>query len=95
MRVARKALGTACDFTIAGPDKGEGGKYLLLPPGYQNEPPMAMWSFGSNPSATWSSDAASYGIQKGKPFAPDERMRKIYDRSRRGRSCYSRYRLPL
>ena len=27
------------DVGIAGPDKGEGGKYLLLPPGYQGEVP--------------------------------------------------------
>ena len=27
------------DIGITGPDKGEGGKYLLLPPGYEGEVP--------------------------------------------------------
>lgn len=142
------------DVGITGPDKGEGGKYLLLPPGYQGEVPSGytvvrsptfnIWipwrSFlvkgdpkpgvelvtkntkiyplgsGSNPPTInfvnmsgkpfntvapadyrfWellnqvvqeepseSLDQirlgyyASIGIQKGKPFKPDERMKKI------------------
>ena len=27
------------DVGITGPDKGEGGKYLLLPPGYKGDVP--------------------------------------------------------
>ena len=29
------------DMGIAGPDKGEGGKYLFLPPGYDGDVPTA------------------------------------------------------
>lgn len=142
------------DLGMVGPDKGEGGKYLLLPPGYKGEVPegylvirpatfsiWAAWrtflengdpkpgvdrvkkftkiyplSQGANPAAldfvnvsgrdfctvgpgdyafwellnqvvqeepTESVDPvtlgfwASIGIQKGKPFAPDARMKKI------------------
>jgi hypothetical protein len=28
-----------CDMGLTGPDKGEGGKYLVLPPGYEGEIP--------------------------------------------------------
>jgi hypothetical protein len=142
------------DLGIVGPDKGEGGKYLLLPPGYKGEVPQgyfvvrpatfSIWAAwrtflvdgdpkpgvdmvkkftkiyplteAANPPALkfvnvsgrdFSTDApadypfweylnqvvqeeptdsvdpvtlglyASIGIQKGKPFAPDARMKKI------------------
>lgn len=142
------------DVGITGPDKGEGGKYLLLPPGYKGEvpegyivvrpptfsnwmpwrsflvkgdpkpgvelvkkftkvyplsqvgnpPPMKFIDMSGKPFNTvapadytfWEllnqvvqeepSDSldpvrlglyASIGIQKGKPFAPDKRMKKI------------------
>jgi hypothetical protein len=140
------------DLGITGPDKGRGGKYLVLPPGYKGQVPKGyivvrpptfsnwipwrsflvngdpkpgvdlvkkftkIYPLGSNPTAMkfvdmsgkpfntvapadyrfWEllnqvvqeepSDSldqirlgfyASIGIQKGKPFAPDERMKKI------------------
>lgn len=35
------------DVGFVGPDKGEGGKYLLLPPGYQGEEPEGYFTFRS------------------------------------------------
>lgn len=146
------------DIGLTGPDKGEGGKYLILPPDYKGEVPSGYfvarpktyrcWWFGrgqtikgepgpaverfkkhtrvyslakkGNPpkmefinasgkklDTTCSDDAgmfeevaavvlfehlnaldaeergllASIGIQKGKPFNPDARMRKVLERS--------------
>ena len=37
----------AGDVGFAGPDKGEGGKYLLLPPGYQGEVPAGYFAYRS------------------------------------------------
>jgi hypothetical protein len=140
------------DFGNAGPDKGKGGKYLLVPPGYEGDIPdgyivkksethghwlamrgfmkdfeadpvvknmkdhfrlyplgkepkevnwvnVAMKAFNTlhaqnitffeevnevvqeEPSAAWDPEVlgmlASIGIEKGKPFAPDARMKKI------------------
>ena len=142
------------DFGNAGPDKGQGGKFLILPPGYKDEVPegyfvvrpatYAVWTPGrgmlvngdpkpavesikkllkiyplaqaANPPVTKFTNMsgvthstihsnnfhfyeeihevlemepnealdpetlglfASIGLQKGKPFAPDERMKKI------------------
>ncbi len=96
------------DMGRAGRDKGKGGKYLLLPPGYNGEvadPPtmgfidMSGKYFNCIPSNDMSfyeeinqvvqeepleaTDPeirgllASIGIQKGKPFAPDDRMKSI------------------
>ena len=36
-----------CDVGFVGPDKGEGGKYLLLPPDYKGEQPDGYFSFRS------------------------------------------------
>lgn len=36
-----------CDVGFVGPDKGEGGKYLLLPPGYEGEKPEGYFTFPS------------------------------------------------
>jgi hypothetical protein len=143
-----------CDFGNAGPDKGKGGKYLFLPPGYKGDVPSGyfvmrpatygLWAGGrgflvngdpkpavdaikthlriyplaqaAKPPVTKFSNVsgvphktvhannfhfyeevneivqeepsealdpetlgllASIGIEKGKPFAPDERMKKI------------------
>jgi hypothetical protein len=143
-----------CDFGNAGPDKGKGGKYLFLPPGYKGDVPSGyfvmrpatygIWAAGrgflvngdpkpavdaiethlriyplaqaAHPPVTKFSNVsgvphntvhannfhfyeevneivqeepsealdpetlgllASIGIEKGKPFAPDERMKKI------------------
>jgi len=47
------------DLGITGPDKGKGGKYLFLPPGYKALRPKATRSSGRRLSATWSSGEAS------------------------------------
>jgi hypothetical protein len=36
-----------CDVGFVGPDKGEGGKYLLLPPRYEGEKPEGYFTFES------------------------------------------------
>jgi hypothetical protein len=36
-----------CDVGYVGPDKGEGGKYLLLPPDYEGEKPQGYFTFAS------------------------------------------------
>ncbi|QQL46087.1 DUF1254 domain-containing protein [Sulfuriroseicoccus oceanibius] len=36
-----------CDVGFVGPDKGEGGKYLLLPPDYEGEAPEGFFTFKS------------------------------------------------
>jgi hypothetical protein len=36
-----------CDVGFVGPDKGEGGKYLLLPPDYEGEKPDGFFTFKS------------------------------------------------
>ena len=36
-----------CDVGFVGPDKGEGGKYLILPPGYEGETPEGYFAFKS------------------------------------------------
>ena len=36
-----------CDVGFVGPDKGKGGKYLLLPPGYKGETPDGYFAFPS------------------------------------------------
>jgi hypothetical protein len=36
-----------CDVGNAGPDKGKGGKYLLLPPGYDGEVPEGYFTYSS------------------------------------------------
>ena len=36
-----------CDVGFAGPDKGQGGKYLILPPDYKGEAPKGYFTFRS------------------------------------------------
>lgn len=36
-----------CDVGFVGPDKGEGGKYLLLPPNYEGKKPEGFFTFNS------------------------------------------------
>ncbi|HEX4520288.1 MAG TPA: DUF1254 domain-containing protein [Gaiellaceae bacterium] len=140
------------DMGIAGPDRGEGGNYLFLPPGFQGEEPDGYFTFRSptytnwvilralggiddlrktriyplseaaapkeNEWVNWGESAfntvhandfgffeeinelvqeeptealdperagqlAALGIVKGKPFAPDERLRRILDEAAR------------
>ena len=41
------------DFGIVGPDKGQGGKYLLLPPGYEGEVPEGYFVARSRTYKVW------------------------------------------
>ncbi len=41
------------DFGAAGPDKGEGGKYLILPPGYEGEVPEGYFVAQSKTYHNW------------------------------------------
>lgn len=41
------------DFGNAGPDKGQGGKYLLLPPGYQGDVPAGYHVLRTNTHGNW------------------------------------------
>ena len=41
------------DMGAAGPDKGEGGKYLILPPGYEGDVPDGFYVFQSNTYNVW------------------------------------------
>ena len=42
-----------CDIGNAGPDEGEGGKFLLLPPAYRGEVPAGYLVFRSNTYGNW------------------------------------------
>ena len=42
-----------CDIGNAGPDEGEGGKFLLLPPAYRGEVPAGFHVFRSNTFGNW------------------------------------------
>ena len=41
------------DMGAAGPDKGKGGKYLILPPGYEGEIPEGYYVFHSKSYGVW------------------------------------------
>ncbi|MGB5664843.1 DUF1254 domain-containing protein [Eudoraea sp.] len=41
------------DFGFVGPDKGEGGKYLFLPPGYKDEIPQGYFPIKSDSYRVW------------------------------------------
>ncbi|HDO28178.1 MAG TPA: DUF1254 domain-containing protein, partial [Bacteroidetes bacterium] len=41
------------DVGLAGPDKGKGGKYLVLPPGYKGEVPSGYFVIKPRTYATW------------------------------------------
>jgi hypothetical protein len=42
-----------CDFGNAGPDKGKGGKFLFLPPGYKGEVPKGYFVMRPNTYGLW------------------------------------------
>jgi hypothetical protein len=41
------------DLGVAGPDKGEGGKFLVLPPGYKGQVPKGYFEVPSKTSGVW------------------------------------------
>jgi len=41
------------DLGVAGPDKGKGGKYLVLPPGYEGEVPQGYFAVPSKTNGLW------------------------------------------
>ena len=41
------------DLGVAGPDKGKGGKYLVLPPGYKGDVPKGYFVVPSKTSGVW------------------------------------------
>ncbi len=72
------------DIGITGPDKGQGGKYLLLPPGYKGEVRMATSSCGRRRSASGSPGAVSWSNGDPKPGVDlVKKSTKIYPLSRR------------
>jgi hypothetical protein len=46
-------FGHVTDMGNAGPDKGEGGKFLILPPGYDGEVPEGYHTFTSRTFGNW------------------------------------------
>jgi len=59
------------DLGIAGPDKGAGGKYLFLPPGYDGEEPDGYFGFRSPTYTNWLVVRALGGV-------PDIEKTRVY-----------------
>ena len=70
------------DIGFPGTARGEGGKYLIVPPGYEGPLPDSGF-FVAHPEPATSYDVelagqlAAIGIVKGQPFATDARMKNI------------------
>lgn len=62
------------DVGMVGPDKGEGGKYLLLPPGYTGEVPQGYFVVKSATYNTWC--AWRTFLENGDPQPGVERVKK-------------------
>ncbi len=68
------------DFGVAGPDKGKGGRYLLLPPDYEGEVPEGYFVVQSKTYHNWylvraipkngDLEAAANGVKKGARLYP-------------------------
>jgi hypothetical protein len=68
------------DFGNAGPDKGQGGKFLILPPGYKGEVPEGyhvakttdLWQLGhlARLPGRWLAEACDRGYQEELPHVP-------------------------
>lgn len=54
-----------CDFGNAGPDKGKGGKFLFLPPGYKGDVPKGYFVMRPNTYGLWM--AGRGFLEKGDP----------------------------
>jgi hypothetical protein len=64
------------DIGIAGPDKGQGGRYLYLPPGYQGEVPDGYFTFRCPTFANWT--FANWVVLRALGGVPDMLKTKIY-----------------
>lgn len=51
------------DMGIAGPDRGKGGKYLFLPPGYQGEEPEGYFVYRTPTFTNWAVFRALGGVE--------------------------------
>jgi hypothetical protein len=84
------------DVGPAGVDQGNGGKYLITPPGYKETPPsgyiivpsdtyqgFAILRSNFNSGSDADIAAAVAGIAKGKPFTADAKTRSILDQAAR------------
>jgi hypothetical protein len=64
-----------CDFGLPGPDRGEGGKYLILPPGYNGKLPQGGYFIGR--CNTWQvSFLGRCFLQNNDPKPVDELVKK-------------------
>lgn len=73
------------DLGMVGPDKGEGGKYLLLPPGYQGEIPPGHFVVKCSTNSVWA--AWRTFLENGDPRPGVDRVKKftkIYPLSQAG-----------
>lgn len=73
------------DLGMVGPDQGEGGKYLLLPPGYQGEIPTGYFVVKCATNSIWA--AWRTFLENGDPKPGVDRVKKftkIYPLSRAG-----------
>lgn len=73
------------DLGMVGPDKGEGGKYLLLPPGYQGEIPPGHFVAKCSTNSIWA--AWRTFLENGDPKPGVDRVKKftkIYPLSQAG-----------
>src|SRR5262249_37747331 len=59
------------DMGIAGPDRGEGGRYLFLPPGYDGEEPDGFFTYRCPTFTNWVVLRALGGV-------PDMKKTRIY-----------------
>lgn len=50
------------DMGLAGPDKGQGGKYLFLPPGYDGDEPEGFYTYRSETFTIWTVLRALAGV---------------------------------
>lgn len=63
------------DVGMVGPDKGEGGKYLLLPPGYEGDVPQGYFVLKSATYSTWV--AWRTFLENGDPRPGVDRVKKF------------------
>ena len=63
------------DIGALGPDKGKGGKFLVLPPGYEGPVPDGYFVMRSKTYGVWV--ALRAGLEDGKPDAANERYEQL------------------